>query len=117
MGWLTLMVGVSLGVFLTIQMLSALYSPLDHWHDIRRHRWRVVLTILIWGGVYLGVFSLLPVTMAAAFEIGARIVLAVHLIALVGGRVPVISVRLQERGRRKQLLREFRESRSEHSQG
>ena len=90
MGWLTLIVGVALRGFLTVQLLSALYSPLDHWYDIRRHRWRVLQTIVIWGVVYGGVYSLLSATMAVALELGVKVVLGVHLIKSVGRRVPAI---------------------------
>lgn len=108
MTWVTYLIGVPLGVFLTVQMLSALYAPIDHWYDIGRHRWRVIRTLVIWGAIYSGVLALLPETLAAAFATGAAIVVGIHVIAVVGGRLPVWGVAFEERRRLKALLSESR---------
>ena len=109
MSWVVYLIGVPLGVFLTVQMLSALYSPIDHWHDIGRHRWRVVRTVVIWGGIYFGVLALLPDSWTGAFAVGAAMVIGIHVIAVVGGRVPLWLVGFEERRRLKALLSESRQ--------
>ena len=110
MGLLATILGVPLGVFLTVQMLAALYAPIDHWHDIGRHRWRVIRTIAVWGVVYVGLFSLMAEPWASAFVLGAAIVLGLHFVAVLGGRLPVLGVRLEERRRLKALLKEANRS-------
>ncbi len=101
---LLMIVGFMLGVFLTIQLLSAIYAVIDYWFDFYRNRYRVLSGIVVWGGLFVLAQDALPLPLAVGFDAGMRVFLGLHVLIIVFGPLPHWVLRSGEKRKFRQLL-------------
>ena len=83
MAWIAYVFFFLLGMFLSIQLVAALYSIIDHWYRIKHFRRRIIASILVWGSVFFGIGYGLSDTNAMSYFSGMLFLLSCHVFVAV----------------------------------